>query len=102
MPGRDPAYQRTAAEVAERTIVGEMLLIPIRHSTNEGATVLTLNEVGSHVWSRLRAPVVLSELVASVTAEFEVSEEKASGDLIPFLDRLENLGLIREVQGGVP
>ena len=83
-------------DVAERAIGGETVLVPIRRSTRERVSVLTLNEVGSHVWSLLREPRTVAELAATVCAEFEVDEAHARPDVESFVARLRELGLARE------
>jgi hypothetical protein len=80
--------------VVGREVAGEMLLVPIRTSPKEKVSVLTLNEVGAHVWGALERPRTPRWLAEHVAAEFEVETERASVDVVAFLKRLAELGLV--------
>ena len=84
-----------STSVAERTVAGETVLVPIRHSPEERISVLTLNAVGSLVWRELGEPRTASWLADRVAREFEVSAERAAADLEPFLDKLRALALVQ-------
>jgi hypothetical protein len=83
--------------VAERSIAGETVLVPIRRSLDQKVSVLTLNEVGSCIWGALRQPRSLGELADLVTAEFEVDVQQVQGDLRAFVGRLRELHLVQEI-----
>jgi hypothetical protein len=87
---------RRANAVAERTVGGETVLIPIRTSPRERVSVLTLNEVGTFVWARLFGPTIPRAIAQAVTDEFEVGLDEAIDDLSSFLERLRELGLAEE------
>jgi hypothetical protein len=56
-------------------------------------SVLTLNAVGTFVWTALATPTTPRLLAEAVADEFEVSPEQATADLLAFLERLRELGL---------
>ncbi len=85
-----------AAGVAERAIGEERVLVPVRGSPSQRLSVLTLNEVGSIVWTALAGPRSSEELAEIVAAEFEVEAAQALGDLRPFLQKLRELDLVRD------
>lgn len=87
-----PVRRRDA--VAERAVAGETVLVPIRTSARDRVSVLTLNEVGSFVWAALARPTTPQALVQAITDEFEVNPDRALDDLLPFLGRLDELGLV--------
>jgi hypothetical protein len=87
---------RRAEAVVGRKVAGEMLLVPIRTSPKEKVSVLTLNEVGAHVWEALGQPRTPRWLAEHVATEFEVGAERAGADVVAFLKRLAELGLVVE------
>jgi hypothetical protein len=87
---------RRVEAVAQRAFHGETLLVPIRTSARQRVSVLTLNEVGSCVWAALGTAQTARSVAARVAAEFEVTAEQAAADVLPFLGRLRELGLVEE------
>lgn len=71
-------------EIQGRTVV----LCPARREVHE------LDEVGTFVWSRLREPRTLADLVESLCDEFEVEPARAREDLRIFLSELKDKGLL--------
>src|SRR3982751_3326742 len=59
-----------------------------------------LDTVGARVWSLLAAPRRVSEIVALVTAEFDVGEERCEHDVLALLGELVERRLIREDSDG--
>lgn len=55
-----------------------------------------LDAVGARVWSLLAEPRRVSEIVAAVTAEFDVSAERCERDVLALLGELAEHRLIRE------
>lgn len=70
-------------EIEGRTVV----LCPARREVHE------LDEVGTFLWSRLREPRTLADLVEAVCAEFDVEPGRAREDLKTFLAALRDKGL---------
>jgi hypothetical protein len=83
-----------ASAVAERRIAGELVLVPLRTNAREKGSVLTLNELGTFVWANLAAPTAPRSIARAIAEEFEVGLDQAVADLLPFLDRLRELGLL--------
>jgi hypothetical protein len=94
MPG---STLRRAEDVAERSLAGETLLVPIRTDPRQKVSVLTLNEVGAFVWDALRQDQTVQALAQAVAQAFEVSVEQAAADLVPFLEQLRASGLVLEL-----
>lgn len=90
-----PALRRVA-DVAERAVAGETILVPIRTDPRQKVSVLTLNEVGTFVWAALRDEQTVEALARAVSQAFEVSLEQATADLMPFLLQLRESGLVLE------
>ena len=58
-----------------------------------------LNPVGARVWQLLATPRAVSEVLATLLAEYEVPAERCRADLIALLEKLRAAGLI-EVRNG--
>lgn len=58
-----------------------------------------LDAVGARVWTLLAIPRRVSELVSTITDEFEVTPEQCERDVLALLDELSERRLIREVSG---
>jgi hypothetical protein len=59
-----------------------------------------LDAVGARVWSLLATPRVVSEIVAVVTEEFDVSIERCEQDVLALLAELQGRRLVREEPDG--
>jgi DNA-directed RNA polymerase delta subunit len=76
-------------EVIEAEIDGEKVMMDIESGHYYG-----LDTVAGQIWQLLEQPMNLSQLVETLTAEFEVSAEQCQNDIAPFLEDLEKNGLI--------
>ena len=56
-----------------------------------------LNDIATEIWNILDEPVTVEELCEALTAEFEVSEEQCRNDLLTFLPKLLEKGLVEKV-----
>ena len=63
---------------------------------DEGRAI-TLNEVGSHIWTSLEKEKTNDELVQDVTSDFDIGEDTARKDTNAFLDDMLKRDLIRFV-----
>ena len=63
---------------------------------DEGRAI-TLNEVGSHIWTALEKEKTNDELVQDVTSAFDIGEDTARKDTSNFLDDMIKKDLIRVV-----
>ena len=55
-----------------------------------------LGEVGGRIWELLEEPMTVAALVQKLTAEYDVSAERCRADLLPFLAKLVERGLVVE------
>lgn len=93
-PATAAVRYRRAGEVAVRRIVGETILVPIRHQLADLECVYTLDEVGGVIWDLLDRAATLDEVVEEVVREFEVAPDEARADARRFLDGLLEAGLV--------
>lgn len=83
-------------EIVSRSIAGETILVPIRGNLADMQNIFTLNEVGAFIWEQLDGKRPLSEIHDSLCECFEVSSEEAERDILEFVDRVNETGLVLE------
>ncbi|MBR2718399.1 MAG: PqqD family protein [Clostridia bacterium] len=57
-----------------------------------------MDEVGYSICTLLKSGKTRSELVAALTEEYEVEAARCEKDITPFLEKLIDCGLVKEVQ----
>ena len=55
-----------------------------------------LGEGGGRIWELLEEPMTVAALVQKLTAEYDVSAERCRADILPFLRKLLERGLLVE------
>jgi len=58
-----------------------------------GGTVLSLNILGTEIWQICQG-LSIDEIVAEILTRFEVDEDELRGDVVAFLDDLEQKGFL--------
>jgi len=58
-----------------------------------------LDAVGTRLWALLATPRRVSQLVDTITGEFDVTTEQCERDVLALLDELAKRRLVREVIG---
>jgi len=56
-----------------------------------------LNDVATAVWRRIEAPIAVMALCADLQQVFDVPRQRCEADVLSFLQKLENKGLLRVV-----
>jgi coenzyme PQQ synthesis protein D (PqqD) len=80
--------------VATRRFGAETLLVPVSSGVGDLDSVYTLNEVGTTIWNALAEPMALTDVVATVAREYEVTGDQARHDVEAFLSDLLKLRLV--------
>jgi hypothetical protein len=86
-------YIRSEAVVA-RIVAGETLVVPIRSSVGDLASIYSFNGTGTFIWKLLETPRAVAALASCVAEEYEVDLMQAEADVAQFLSELQGLGLI--------
>lgn len=81
---------RQSPRCAFQVIDGTAFIVMPRHRM-----LHMLNDVGTHIWGLIEKPHTVEEIVASVTAAFEVDADTASRDAKDFLKEMIELELIQ-------
>jgi hypothetical protein len=70
--------------------IGEGLVI----MAPDGSMTHSLDGIGAWIWGRLDGHASLEDVVAAMTAEYDVTTEQARADLAEFADQLLEAGLV--------
>ena len=95
--GQVVQYSDDTRSFVTRQIAGETLIMPVASRVVDLECIYVLNEVGSRIWQLVASPTTADRIAEIVAREFEVSAERAAGDVADFLGALETRGLIRAV-----
>ncbi len=77
-----------------REVAGSWVVIPIGEKSVDFNGMMNLNETGVLLWRELEKGATKEELVAAITAEYEVSAEEAAKDIDEFLFTLVKAGCL--------
>ena len=55
-----------------------------------------LGEIGGRIWALLEEPMTLTALIKKLTDEYDVSADRCRADMLPFLEKLLERGLLVE------
>lgn len=76
--------QRISTEMAGETVVLDL----------DSGVYSGLDEVASFIWSHLDKPIIFADLVQLILAEYDVSEEQCTVDLLAFLQEMAKNKLV--------
>ena len=79
-----------------RKIADEQLLIPVGEAAIRVRGLIALSESGGLLYEKLRSGATRSDLIAALTAEYEVSEAVAAQDTDDFLAQMRSLQILVE------
>ncbi len=88
------SYMKVSDQFILRTIADEHLLIPVGDAAIHVKGLIALSESGVLLYNRLKAGCAKDDLVAALTAEYEVSEDEAARDIDAFLDQMRQLNML--------
>jgi coenzyme PQQ synthesis protein D (PqqD) len=78
-----------------RRIAGETLLVPVTGHVADLDAIYTLNDVGSFIWHLIDGRRSAQAIAEAVSAEYDVTLERAALDVDELLTVLEAKGLAR-------
>ena len=79
-----------------RTLQDDIVDIPVGHTALELNGMVLLNDVSKVIWQCLASDCQLSQIVTAVTDAFEVTTEEAEADILEYLNKLRDAGLLEE------
>ena len=84
--------------VVSRVIGGETLIVPIRRGVGDLASIYSLNEIATAIWSAIAEPRNKSEIVQGIEAEFDTAGAQVDTDVTTFLQEMRSAGLVSELE----
>lgn len=79
-----------------RNIADEHLLIPTGEAALSAKGLIALTESGCLLYQKLQEECSKEDLIAALTAEYDVSEAVAAEDIDAFLDQMRQLDMLVE------
>ena len=91
---RTPSHEYVTRQIADETLV-----VPVVGGVGDLDAIYTLNEVAARIWKIVESPASVDQIVEEISRDFEVAADRATGDVVEFLDALESAGLIISISG---
>ena len=77
-----------------KEVAGKTIVVPVGQATLDFNAIITLNETGAFLFSKLQEKDMSEEdLVAALTAEYDVSADIAAADIKKFVDSIKKAGV---------
>ncbi len=73
---------------------GEIVIMSIERGEYYG-----VNPVGTRIWGLLETPQAVSALCEAVLPDYQVDKEQGTADIMKFLNKMLDKGIIRLVEG---
>ncbi|MBG0860699.1 MAG: PqqD family protein [Bacteroidales bacterium] len=73
----------------------EYVLVPVVDNIADMNSVYTLNETGAFLWELIDGKRTVKDLIDSLIIEYDVDRDKASREVISFLDDMDKFLIIR-------
>lgn len=79
-----------------KDVAGKQVLVPLGKAAVAFPGMITVNEAGKYIWELLEQEQTLDDVVAAMTARYEVTADTARVDAKTFIDRLISVKAIIE------
>ncbi len=70
------------------------VVVSLGEQHNDFKGIITLSGTGGFYWNLLKTEQTVESLVQSAVAEYDVKPEEAKADLLLFLDKLKEAGVL--------
>lgn len=87
---------KTAKGFLLRSVGGRHIVVAIGEASEKFNGLITLNETGAFLWSRLQKGATYQELLDALLAEYDVDEQTARNGIDEFLTTARGADLIVE------
>lgn len=77
-----------------KKIAGSYVVVPVRSRAVDFSGIIKLSESGALLWNELEKGASREELIAALTAEYEVDEVTAGNDVDRFVNKLKEADLL--------
>ncbi len=80
----------------KRKIGTQYVIVAMGKAAKKFSGMISVNTTGSVIWELLEGDVTIDEIVAALTARYEIDEQTARADAIAFIDTLKGVGAIAD------
>lgn len=80
----------------KRKIGTQYVIVAIGEANALFNGMISVNGTGSFIWDQLENNMTMDELVAAITAQYDIDEATARADAVAFVDTLKGVGAIAE------
>ncbi len=77
-----------------RQLGNDTVVVPVGAQTVDFRCIITLNDTGAFLWSKLAQETDRDALIAALLDEYDVDEARAAADVDAFIDRLNEVGVL--------
>ncbi len=92
----DASY-RPSPDVVARDIEGELIIVPIASGIGDLEDELyTLNETGRSIWDKLDGKMTLSQVIQSLSEEFQALPGEIEADVLGLIEELVKRKIVIE------
>lgn len=81
--------------VVTRKTGNEYVLVPIANNIADMNSVYTLNETGAFIWEQIDGKKTTEEIIAALTAEYDIDNKSAEADVLSFIDNMSKYLIIQ-------
>ena len=85
--------------IVARRVGEETILVPVSSGVGDLDAIYTLSDVAARVWTLLREPASLRQIVDVVCDEYDVAREVVTQDVSEFLETLASKKLVEAAPG---
>jgi methyltransferase-like protein len=86
-------YAKTTGFV-EKQVGDETILVPLSNQVAQMSEVFTLNELGSFIWQHIDGVKNVQDIINEVLKNYDSTEQIVINDVVEFVKRALNKGLI--------
>jgi hypothetical protein len=88
---------RKNPNMVSREILGETILVPVRHNVGDLECLYTLNETGAFAWNLFDGENSVEFVRRRIVDEYDVSEKEAQSDLVELIAQLIEIDALERV-----
>ncbi len=77
-----------------REVAGTYIVVAVGEAVKNFKSIINLNGTGAFLWKKLENGATEEELIKEIISEYEVEEEIAKKDVLVFVQRLKEKGLV--------
>lgn len=80
-----------------KSIAGEAVVMPVGDAVNKVNGMIKLNPTAEIMWKALETESTIEDVISAIRANCQnINEETIIEDVVAFIDKLRNLGILEE------